>query len=518
MMRLSDRTLAHIRATGDLETMTMLQNVEEHPYYRFTPRPDNPANYDEQTGFVESDALVTIACGGNGSGKTYCSAMKLAQFVLEKQAPPTRDTPFWIIANSYEQCCQTMWAQKLSNLIPHEAIEWDRITWHNSKRNWPASVPLKAWDGDPGKNWCLEFKSYEQGRELMQAAAIGGACFTEQFPWEIFQEVLRGCREYMFPGSLWAEFTPIDPSLSAPLEELYDRWLAGETEPGMYNFFRLNTDEALEAGHVTKGWHSTFYSLISEEMQATRRTGAFADYEGAVFQSFNPRIHVFDHPRTPDGDLFIPRGVFYRRGLDWGASVEHPLACIWAYKNSVGQYTIFDEFLDGSQNRTSLEQIDEIRAIYEWKGDDPHYGRTYGDPSRPDSIRLYTARGIPVSAANNAVHEGIETIRRHLKVIPNLKEPLLRIDRRNCPNLIKQLRTYRWLKSSGTGLNPKAARPEPLKRNDDLVDALRYLIHSDAGSPIKQFAPPITNRPDGSMFGQLTAIRRRGDSGFRPRA
>ena len=41
------------------------------------------------------------------------------------------------------------------------------------------------------------------------------------------------------------------------------------------------------------------------------------------------------------------------------------------------------------------------------------------------------------------------------------------------------MRTYRWLRSSGRGLNPQKIRNEPLKRNDDCVDALRYMIYTD---------------------------------------
>lgn len=475
--------LAALERTGDETLVRLVHRALTHPYYSFQPRPDDPANFDEQAGFVGSDALVSFVVGGNGSGKTFCAAVKAAQFLLEKQPPPAKDTPFWVIANTYEQVCQSAWFQKLRTILPEEAVDRRRITWKNANREWPYSVPLKPWPGRPGKNWMLEFKSYEQGRESMQATAIGGAWFTEQFPWEVFEEVFRGCREYMLPGSVFADFTPIDPEKSAEVESAYEQWLAGESGFENWAFFRMNTEAAVDAGHASRTWYDTFFSMVSEEMQETRKTGAFATYEGTIFQSFSPKIHLLpqDWPRDAEGFIKIPPGVWHRRGIDWGASAEHPFVCLWAYKNSVGQYFFYDEYWNDSQMVTALDHIDEIRGRHGWPNS-PYYGSTFADPSRPDQITLFGARGIPITPARNAVHEGIECVRRHLKIHEGMGEPMLFIDPVKCPVLARQMRTYRWLRSprSMRSVNPQVARPEPLKRDDDAVDAARYLLFSDA--------------------------------------
>jgi len=49
-----------------------------------------------------------------------------------------------------------------------------------------------------------------------------------------------------------------------------------------------------------------------------------------------------------------------------------------------------------------------------------------------------------------------------------------------CPHLVRQMRTYRRLRSNKTGLNPRDARDEVLKCDDHAVDALRYGIFSEA--------------------------------------
>ncbi|MDE2103983.1 MAG: terminase family protein [Patescibacteria group bacterium] len=484
MFTLSD--IDEIFASGTPDEQRMAYALSTHPFFTFEPRPDNPASFDEQAGFLRSSSLISFACGGNGSGKSVTAAHKAARFLLRQQSPPKPNMPFWILANSIEQVCQTAWDQKLSQIIPRWFIDWEKITWENRNRNFPKAVPLLPWPGRPGKNWVLEFKSYEQGRMQMQAAAIGGAWFTEQFPWEVFEEVIRGCRETMYPGSIFAEFTPIDPVLAQPVESLYERWLAREEGTQPYSFYRLSTEEALKAGHVDQNWYDAFFGMVSDEMLETKKRGAFASYEGAIFQSFDPRIHCFDddppYGRDPfTGRLRFPGGTFHRRSIDWGASAEHPFVCLWAARDGMGRYIVYDEYWDVSQHKTVLDHIREIKDgpnREEWRPGSLTHGATYGDPSRPDMFRLFGASGITVTPASNSVYDGIEVIRTLLKPLSN-GGPRILIDKRRCPNLVRTMRTYRWKKSSGKGTNPQVAIAEPLKRDDDPVDALRYLVATD---------------------------------------
>lgn len=498
--------LAGIERHSSVDLQLYVRRLWEDEYFRFEPRPSQPD--DDQEGFVDSQSLISIALGGNGSGKTYCGAIKCIQF-LETTPPPAADTPFWVIANSYEQVMSTCWHQKLRTMLPAEWIEERRITWYSEKRNWPKAVPLKPWPGRPGKNWIIEFKSYEQGREEMQAAALGGAWFTEQFPYEIFLEVLRGIREYAFPGSVWAEFTPIDPAKSVAMEEAYDRWIENDPDYKAWSFHSLNTQAALEAGHVDADWFAAFYASISEEMRETRMRGVFASYEGAIYKSFRPQIHLTEI------DPIFPTGVIHKRSADWGAGEENAFVVLWGYKDSLGIWWIYDEYYTTDQSLTWEEHATRIHAKDGWqlvrdgdRGDgggerstgrrvsyrleplpdvpqrwdysEPHYFRNfYGPLDRPDMFREFAQYQMPVTPAKMAVDSGIETVRGLLKVQEATGEPRLFIDATACPKLARQIRTYRWERSSGIGVNPKDARPRPLKKDDHAPDALRYLLHSD---------------------------------------
>lgn len=449
-----------LKELADLARAAYLQT---HPYYWWQPRPDNAAEFDQQQGFVDSKSLVSIALGGNGSGKSSAAAMKAARFVLHRQPPPRPDCPFWIISDTYEQSCGMGWVEKLSQFIPREFVEWDRISWVNARKGWPSFVPLKAWEGRPGKNWAIEFKSYEQGREGMQARSVGGAWFSEQFPMEIFQEVFRGFREYAFPGGLFAEMTPLNPTQSEELKEKYFN------PPEGWKFFRLNTEENLKAGGIQKTWYDSFMASTPTEMLETRKIGAFAGYVGTIFPYYNPAIHCRPNVKPPFGCI-------HYRGFDWGASEEHPFTCVWAAQDGQGDWYIYDEYWSDLQ----VDAEYHAKYVYErhpWKN--AHfYAESFGDPSRPDLLHLFNRKGIPIEPANNEVLPGIDTIRRLLGNPARGLKPRIIIDSVKCPKLASQIGTVRWRQGVKKGANPGTAQPAVLKRNDDLFDSLRYLLHS----------------------------------------
>lgn len=475
---------------------------EDNPaFFTFEPRPDQPDRFDQQTAFYHSSAEgVSWMIGGNGAGTTAVALAKVAKFLLCDQPPPRYDTPFWIISDSYEVVCETAWKEKLfgHGHIPAAEVDWERVSWLKPNRQWPFAVPLKPWPGRPGRNWCLEFKSYKQGRNQMQARAIGGFLFIEQFPWGLLEEVIARCREYNFPGSKLCEFTPVDPDLSVEIEEMLEQ----DKLPDGWEVYRANTQCAMEAGHVSPSWFNEFFGMVSDEMRETRLTGAFASYEGAIYKSFHPLIHL-----VGDETITFPPNSHYRRAIDWGGGPSNAFVCLWAYRNGRGQWFVFDEYYSTDQSMTTVDHLCEVVDRHHWPENNPHYGTTYADPSDPSNLRIAAKlstyaparKNIWITPAANSVHEGIEHVRWLLKPDPALMgpspsksptqspsspemvpQPRLFIHRENCPQLARQMRTYRWMKPQEMGLNPRDARKEPLKKDDHAVDALRYLTYSEA--------------------------------------
>lgn len=460
-------------------------------WYKFQPRPDNPAQFDQQQSFVEGRDAVAFLIGGNAAGTTEASAFKAAQFVLRDQPPPRHDTPFWIISETYEQTCDTCWKEKLlgNGHIPEGEVEWERVRWLDSALGWPLAVPLKPWKDRPGKNWMLEFKSYKQGRKTMQARSIGGFWFSEQFPWSLFLEVLRGCRNYMYPGAQFCEFTPIEPDLCLQIEQVM------ENPPGGWKFYTANTE--MNKSNLANGWYENFFATVSDEMRATRQIGALATFQGLIYPQFSLPMHVVGDDVI---DPMLP-STWHRRGLDWGASEEHPFTAVWGYRDGAGDWFIYDEYWDVDQSKITMDHAKAIRERWVWPEGSPYHGMTYADPSRPGEINEFNFRGIPTQQAANNIFKGIECVRELLQPSPTTGKPRLFIHER-CKHLIQEFRKYRWVKSrrpvEGVLLNPKAPRPEPLKRDDDTIDALRYLLFSDhqgRGATVDSMAQNSKGRP-----------------------
>lgn len=454
------------------------------PLYQFEPRPNQPERFDEQSGFVDSKAKISVCLGGNGSGKTEAAAQKVARFLLWHQAPPRRDTPFMVVSDTYHQVGSICWKEKLSRIIPKDQIDWERVVWKSNKEELPFVVPLKAWPGT-SNNWSLEFRSLDQGRENFQGRSYGGFWFSEQFDWAVFEEVLRGCRETWYDGAHIAEFTPIDPDLAIGFEEILDK------QPDGWAFFRLNTD--LNTA-ISSEWRDTFFATVSEEQLETRRTGALPSFQGAIYTNFNQAIHVLDdeawerrfgfalpdrYCHTHEFLKSMPVGTFFRRGGDWGESVEHPFVTLWGMKDGGGNWGIYDEYCETTGTVLYADRRAEVKRRWPWPNYNMRFGQTYMDPSRPGLIQEHNADGIPTQPAGNAVDNGIEYVRNLLKPNVVTGQPAIYIHKRNCPRLISGLRKYRWVRGVTDGKNPHAAKRVPLKFKDDECDALRYLVYSD---------------------------------------
>lgn len=467
-------------------TKPLVLDGQNQAYLTFRARPDQPHRHDQQKSFLYSKHPgVTFLLGGNGAGTTTLALCKVVDFVIETQ-PPRRDTPFWIIAESFEQTMNVCWKEKLHQQghLPQESIEWNRIRWYKPNNDWPFAVPLKPWSN--GHNWQLVFKSYDQGRSKMQGESIGGFLFVEQFPWGLLEEVLRGCREYSYTGNKLAEFTPVDPSLSVELQEMEEN----NTLPPGWAIYRANTECAVEAGHVSQQWFDQFFGMIPDAMRDVRMKGLWGGFEGTIYPEFDPVVHCLPSHWS------APSGYQHRRMIDWGFGVDNAFCCLFACRNGVGQWFVYDEYYSTDTRYTVVEHLQAVSDRHPWPSQNPYYGATWADPSNINCHRIASRIGmyapgyaaIHCQPANNSVEEGIEHVKWLLRPDPALAmedkqpQPRLFIVRDRCPNLVRQLRTYRRMFSKRSGLNPKDAADAPLKSDDHAVDALRYGLFSEAST------------------------------------
>jgi len=459
---LTQSQIEQIYAGDDEQLKYAVSLLLTDEYFKFVPRPDNIAEWDQQEGFVNSPEETgkegagnfNICLGGNGSGKTQAAAYKTARYLRERR-PPREECPFWVIGKTFELACGVCWGEKLKHYIPESLIHG--ISWFKSARGWPAAVNLKHPD-DPSKiGWVIEFKSYDQGREAMQARSIGGYWFNEEVPFSIVEEVQARCRDYGSPG--WADFTPLN--IKSP--EWRDKY---DDPPNGWHFYHLNT---LCNTNRPKGWYEWFLGSVAADMRDTRQYGHFTALSGQVFKDWRKLTHVIPKRK-------IPRDWKKLRGIDYGHN--NPTACLWIARQGSGfdsVYYVYDEHYEPRQLHDYHAKRIKSRP---WDhGNDPNYGPTYGDHD-PQEIAEYAHRGIFITPANKAIIPGIECLQSLMIPNPITGKPRLYV-MDHCENLIKEIGKYRYLDQRRTEGNKRNAAELPAECDDHAIDALRYAIYSD---------------------------------------
>ena len=466
----------------------------KYAYYSFEPRRNQPERYDQQMEFFKSKHPgVTFLLGGNGSGTTTCALAKIVEFMIKTPAP-RHDTPIWIIGPTYASVMGSCWDEKLDQQghLPPQHVEWSRIHWYKPNQNWPYSVPLLPMHGDSTKNWKLVFKSFIQGRTAMQAESIGAFLFVEQFPWGLLTEVLRGTREYNFVGNKLVEFTPVDPHLSAPLQEMEEE----DKLPRDWAIYRANAECALEAGHISQQSWDNFYSTLPESMRDVRTKGLWGGYEGLIYPEFNIHVHCL-----PD-DWEVPPSLTHRRSIDWGSGQNNAQVCLFAARDGLGCWYIYDEYYSTDVTLDTIRHLKQIQDMVYWPQHNPKYGVTWADPAGLDRFRIagrmaeYAPgyQSMNIQPAYNSQQAGIDHIKYLLTpdkalALPDVvdeytgmpkAQPRLFILKHKCKNLVRELRSYQWMKQPDITLNPKNVKMVPQDFDNHCCDALRYLLYSES--------------------------------------
>lgn len=399
----------------------------------------------------------------HNSGKTDAAAYSVARFI-RTTPPPAPHTPFWVLSQNLDMVCRACWGQKLSRFIPHHLIE--SISWYNRATNYPRSVQLKPHAN--GHSWTVDFKSYDQDRRALQGVEIAGFWCDEQVPFDVLTEVWVRCRRWDYPGSKLYTLTPLAP------DELFETRANNPEDYPDWRFYRMNSraNQVLPSGYIERIVENEL-----EELRETRLTGEFASFHGSIYPMFNAKVHVVP-------EFAIPRGWRRFRAIDFGYS--HPLVCLWAAKEPItGRYFIYREY---AQNRTLIEE--HIRAIQEgWDETSPDCCTTWADPEDAQARAEFAYHGLATVAADKDVKAGIGTVRKAMHMKADGKPGLLIFE--SCRTLIRQLRAYHW--------HPYLP-DKPEKVDDDAVDALRYVLHSDKGEE-RTFRPLNIKKPKSKLYG-----------------
>lgn len=239
----------------------------------------------------------------------------------------------------------------------------------------------------------------------------------------------------------------------SPGHWLMRKYLSRANELDLRRFqFRLDDNPALDPVYVenlkreyTGLWYKRFI------------LGEWCIAEGAVYDMFDTARHVVTK---------LPPIRHFWVAVDYGTT--NPFAALLAGEGVDDRLYIVDEWLWDSRARgRQLTDAEYSRELQKWLGSHTtHWRWIYVDPSAASFIvqlRRDKVRGI--APADNEVLDGIRN------VASLLATDRLRIHAR-CTGLIEELQGYAW--------DPKAqerGEDRPIKQNDHMVDALRYLVN-----------------------------------------
>lgn len=178
--------------------------------------------------------------------------------------------------------------------------------------------------------------------------------------------------------------------------------------------------------------------------------GLWVTAEGAIYQDFNKDIHYIKKETLKNINF-----VRYYAGVDWG--YEHPGSIVLLGDDDKGNAYLIKEI--SAQHKEIDWWVDRAKEI---KKD---YGniKFYCDTARVEHIDTFNKNGIRSLYADKSVLSGIE------QVAKKFRTNTLFIVQENVDLFKKEIYMYVWNKDTG----------EPVKKWDDVMDALRYAIYTD---------------------------------------
>lgn len=427
-----------------------------------------------QDGFKRGVLLM-----GRQSGKTYFATQHAWISAVKNQGR------YFIVFKTYKQAHEVVWRQYIP-LIPKELIykkneqdllielhylEDTQITLPggetiilNHDKNLPRStIQLLGSDQADShrgfKGHGIIFDEYAD-QDPNNWDAVYKHFFTTTDGWAIFMGTPRGYNHF---------FDMIEYAKNNGIEEWEARRDRGEKVDDYPWFYqeatwrdspyvkpRMIAAERAEA--EKKGTLATFLQEVELE---------FRSVQGAVFPSFDRKIHVVKPSKVPE-DLTIYAGI------DFG---YHTTACIFVGIDSDQNWWVFDEVYG---KETILKDV--MPRIREKLGD-KRLVMMVGDSQAKDAVETMAVEGFPIvpvvkkgssSVPGGSIAHGIDLIREKLK--PRIQligepKPTLFISS-ICKNFIREMESYKYPEEK-KDRNPSEL---PQKEDDHGPDALRYLV------------------------------------------
>jgi phage terminase large subunit-like protein len=408
----------------------------------------------KQEAFHRSQKRIRFVFGGNRSGKTECGAVECVYMLrgIHPFRQNRKSCDGWVVSVSYE--VQRDVAQK--KILRYLKREWiEDIVMAEGKKGAPDygvidKIIVKNVSGGLSS---LSFKSCEQGREKFQGASLDFVWFDEEPPRDIYDE----CRMRVFDkaGDIFCTMTPLK-GLTFIHDEIYlDKYNNDEV---WYIEMQWDDNPYLDPAEI-KAMSESF----SDDVLESRKYGKFAAASGLVYPEFDESVHViepFDIPKEWQDNISIDPGL------------NNPLSChFYAVDFDGNIYAAAEHYERGRDIDYHAKKIFEIADGLGWRRDAKGRLNALIDSAASQRTlaasksvaELFFDRGILVNMkVDKELFAGVARVKSLLK-----KRPPAIFIFKNCVNLIRELKSYRW----GDG-------DSPVKKDDHALDELRYYVMS----------------------------------------
>ena len=399
--------------------------------------------------------------GGNRSGKTECGAVECVYMArgIHPYRKNRKNTFGWVVSLSREVQRDVAQGKILDYLNP---LWIDDITMVSGKKESPRygiidQIRVKNVFGGIS---VIGFKSCDQGREKFQGSSLDYVWFDEEPPKDVYEE----CRMRVIDkeGDIFGTMTPLK-GLTFVYEDIYLNEV-GDTDV-WYQFMEWVDNPFLSKKEVKK-----MSEILSEDALSSRRFGQFKASSGLVYPEFDENIHViepFDFPKEWQDTISIDPGL------------NNPLSAHWYVVDFDGTvYVVSEHFEAGRDVGYHADAIKKISDGLGWKRD--KFGNITALIDSAANQRtlagvksvteLFCDNGISVNPnVDKDMFTGLQRVKEYLKVNDGRAKIYFF---KNCVNLIRELKSYRW----GEGDKPK-------KTDDHALDELRYYLMHKPTTP-----------------------------------
>lgn len=380
----------------------------------------------QRQSLISSNSRINIWEGAVRSGKTYIS---LWRFIKHITYGPLGD--YCIIAKTYDSFKRNILPQ-LQRMIGSDV------------RHYSGKREIKLW----GKTIHIIGADDERSESKVRGATFCGAYVDEitMIPESVFKMLISRCA--MGDSKIFGTTNPDSPYHWLKKDFLTDNPDVCSYQFGLDDNPELQSDEK---EYLKRQYRGLWYQRFIE--------GKWVQAEGAVYDFFDEKYHIIDFPQS--------QANFYILGVDYGTTNPCAFVLVGCNLHRYPNLWVEDEYYYSSKTnqrqKTDSEYATDLQNFLQYRP----VKAIYIDPSAASFKAELQKAGVQnIYDAENEVNDGIRFVSNYLTI------GKLKICRK-AHNLISEFQSYVWdPKSAKTGVD------KPLKENDHLLDALRYVLYT----------------------------------------